>query len=60
MRSGRTSADAKHRPADRGPREAVDHLDGLHHDDFELAVRDLMHRDGCAELVRVRVLVRDG
>ncbi|KPI02814.1 restriction endonuclease [Actinobacteria bacterium OK074] len=28
-------------------------LDGLHHEDFEFAVRDLMRRDGCADAVQV-------
>ncbi|MFD0124005.1 restriction endonuclease [Streptomyces virginiae] len=32
---------------------AVEHLDGLHHNDFEFAVRDLMHRDGCSDAQKV-------
>ncbi|WP_053680618.1 restriction endonuclease [Streptomyces sp. WM4235] len=37
----------------RGLRYAVEHLDGLHYNDFEFAVRDLMHRDGCADAQKV-------
>ncbi|MFE7595820.1 restriction endonuclease [Streptomyces sp. NPDC057494] len=34
-------------------RYAVDHLDGLHHTQFEYAVRDLMRRDGCVDAQQV-------
>ncbi|WP_327254052.1 restriction endonuclease [Streptomyces sp. NBC_01244] len=37
----------------QGLRYAVEHLDSLHHNDFEFAVRDLMHRDGCADAQKV-------
>ncbi|MFG2711361.1 restriction endonuclease [Streptomyces goshikiensis] len=37
----------------QGLRYAVEHLDGLHYNDFEFAVRDLMHRDGCSDAVKV-------
>ncbi|WP_324290910.1 restriction endonuclease [Streptomyces sp. H27-S2] len=37
----------------QGLRYAVEHLDRLHHRQFEFAVRDLMHRDGCADAVQV-------
>ncbi|MFG2651325.1 restriction endonuclease [Streptomyces sp. NPDC048436] len=33
----------------RGLRFALAQIDGLHHRDFEYAVRDLMRRDGCAD-----------
>ncbi|MFG3002032.1 restriction endonuclease [Streptomyces sp. NPDC048340] len=36
-----------------GLRYAVSQLDGLHHRAFEFAVRDLMHRDGCADARQV-------
>ncbi|MFK0218745.1 hypothetical protein ACIQWN_11235 [Streptomyces vinaceus] len=38
----------------QGLRHAVEHLASLHHNDFEFAVRDLMHRDGCADAQKVR------
>lgn len=34
-------------------RYAVEHLDGLHHTQFEYAVRDLMRRDGCVDAQQV-------
>lgn len=34
-------------------RYAVEHLDGLHHRQFEFAVRDLMRRDGCQDAQQV-------
>ncbi|MCX5334332.1 restriction endonuclease [Streptomyces sp. NBC_00140] len=34
-------------------RYGLPQLDGLHHEDFEFAVRDLMRRDGCADAVQV-------
>ncbi|WEH38237.1 restriction endonuclease [Streptomyces sp. AM 2-1-1] len=34
-------------------RYELSQLDGLHHSQFEAAVRDLMHRDGCRGAVRV-------
>ncbi|WP_405419585.1 restriction endonuclease [Streptomyces erythrochromogenes] len=37
----------------QGLRYAVEQLDRLHHTQFEFAVRDLMHRDGCADAQRV-------
>ncbi|MFE9221848.1 restriction endonuclease [Streptomyces lavendulae] len=37
----------------QGLRYAVEHLDSLHHNDFEFAVRDLMHRDGCSDAQKV-------
>lgn len=37
----------------QGLRFAVEQLDLLHHTQFEFAVRDLMHRDGCADAQRV-------
>ncbi|WP_369780640.1 restriction endonuclease [Streptomyces sp. R33] len=37
----------------RGLRYAVEQLDRLHHRQFEFAVRDLMHRDGCADAQQV-------
>ncbi|MFB7182118.1 restriction endonuclease [Streptomyces sp. NPDC056257] len=37
----------------QGLRYAVEQLDGLHHNDFEFAVRDLMHRDGCSDAQKV-------
>ncbi|MFF8831504.1 restriction endonuclease [Streptomyces sp. NPDC015131] len=37
----------------QGLRYAVTQLDALHHTRFEDAVRDLMHRDGCRDAVRV-------
>ncbi|MFG2775985.1 restriction endonuclease [Streptomyces sp. NPDC048350] len=37
----------------QGLRYALGHLDALHHRQFEDAVRDLMHRDGCADAVQV-------
>ncbi|WP_234308369.1 MULTISPECIES: restriction endonuclease [unclassified Streptomyces] len=37
----------------QGLRYAVEHLDSLHHNDFEFAVRDLMHRDGCTDAQKV-------
>lgn len=37
----------------RGLRYAVGQLDGLHHREFEHAIRDLMHRDGCQNAQRV-------
>ncbi|MFD6425571.1 restriction endonuclease [Streptomyces sp. NPDC060198] len=37
----------------QGLRYALPHLDALHHSRFEEAVRDLMHRDGCREAIRV-------
>lgn len=36
----------------RSVRYRLDQLDGLHHTQFEQAVRDLMFRDGCADAVR--------
>lgn len=36
-----------------GLRYALGQLDGLHHRDFEFAVRDLMLRDGCADARQV-------
>ncbi|MEU7115152.1 restriction endonuclease, partial [Streptomyces sp. NPDC046182] len=37
----------------QGLRYALVQLDALHHRQFEHAVRDLMHRDGCADAVQV-------
>ncbi|MGW6841175.1 restriction endonuclease [Streptomyces sp. NPDC054958] len=37
----------------QGLRYAVDQLDRLHHRQFEFAVRDLMHRDGCQDAQQV-------
>ncbi|MER5966897.1 restriction endonuclease [Streptomyces sp. NPDC002057] len=37
----------------KGLRYALTQLDALHHRQFELAVRDLMQRDGCADAVQV-------
>ncbi|MFG2776124.1 restriction endonuclease [Streptomyces sp. NPDC048350] len=37
----------------QGLRYALAQLDALHHRQFEHAVRDLMHRDGCADAVQV-------
>ncbi|MEV1023185.1 restriction endonuclease [Streptomyces sp. NPDC050264] len=37
----------------QGLRYALSQLDGLHHRDFEYAVRDLMRRDGCADAQQV-------
>ncbi|MEU6988848.1 restriction endonuclease [Streptomyces sp. NPDC046324] len=37
----------------QGLRYALTQLDALHHRQFEHAVRDLMHRDGCADAVQV-------
>ncbi|MFD9359003.1 restriction endonuclease [Streptomyces sp. NPDC060031] len=37
----------------QGLRYAVEQLDLLHHRQFEFAVRDLMHRDGCADAQQV-------
>ncbi|MGR3939092.1 restriction endonuclease [Streptomyces sp. BRA346] len=37
----------------RGLRYALSQLDGLHHRQFEHAIRDLMHRDGCADAQQV-------
>ncbi|MFD5143544.1 restriction endonuclease [Streptomyces sp. NPDC058401] len=37
----------------QGLRYAVEQLDHLHHRQFEFAVRDLMHRDGCADARQV-------
>ncbi|MFG2772159.1 restriction endonuclease [Streptomyces sp. NPDC048350] len=37
----------------RGLRYALSELDALHHSRFEEAVRELMHRDGCRDAVRV-------
>ncbi|MFJ6699544.1 restriction endonuclease [Streptomyces sp. NPDC091272] len=37
----------------RALRYAMPQLDALHHSRFEDAVRDLMHRDGCRDAVRV-------
>ncbi|MFB7918400.1 restriction endonuclease [Streptomyces sp. NPDC056061] len=37
----------------RGLRYGLSQLDALHHSRFEDAVRDLMHRDGCRDAVRV-------
>lgn len=37
----------------RGLRYALPQLDALHHRQFEHAVRDLMHRDGCRDAVQV-------
>lgn len=37
----------------QGLRFALSQLDGLHHREFEHAVRDLMRRDGCADAVQV-------
>ncbi len=37
----------------RGLRYTLPRLDGLHHEDFEFAVRDLLRRDGCADAVQV-------
>lgn len=44
-----------HRAAERARalRYALSQLDELHHTRFEDAVRDLMHRDGCRDAVRV-------
>ncbi|MFH7598029.1 restriction endonuclease [Streptomyces racemochromogenes] len=36
-----------------GLRYALGQLDGLHHREFEFAVRDLMRRDGCADAAQV-------
>lgn len=37
----------------QGLRYAVEQLDRLHHRQFEFAVRDLMHRDGCTDARQV-------
>lgn len=37
----------------RGLRYTLAQLDGLHHRQFEYAIRDLMRRDGCADAVQV-------
>lgn len=37
----------------QGLRYALSELDALHHTRFEEAVRELMHRDGCRDAVRV-------
>ncbi|MGW8376460.1 restriction endonuclease [Streptomyces sp. ODS28] len=37
----------------RGLRYQLPRIDGLHHTQFEHAVRDLLHRDGCADAQRV-------
>ncbi|MGW7440210.1 restriction endonuclease [Streptomyces sp. NPDC054849] len=37
----------------QGLRYAVEQLDRLHHRQFEFAVRDLMHRDGCSDALQV-------
>ncbi|MFD9442286.1 restriction endonuclease [Streptomyces sp. NPDC060006] len=37
----------------QGLRYALGQLDALHHQQFEQAVRDLIHRDGCTDAVRV-------
>ncbi|MFH8618735.1 restriction endonuclease [Streptomyces sp. NPDC017979] len=37
----------------QGLRYALPQIDALHHRQFEDAVRDLMHRDGCADATRV-------
>ncbi|WP_329202746.1 MULTISPECIES: restriction endonuclease [unclassified Streptomyces] len=37
----------------QGLRYAVEQLDRLHHRQFEFAVRDLMHRDGCTDAQQV-------
>lgn len=37
----------------QGLRYPLSQLDGLHHRQFEQAVRDLMQRDGCADTVQV-------
>ncbi|MEU9088205.1 restriction endonuclease [Streptomyces sp. NPDC048357] len=37
----------------QGLRYAVEQLDRLHHRQFEFAVRDLMHRDGCTDALQV-------
>lgn len=37
----------------QGLRYAVEQLDGLHHRQFEFAVRDLMRRDGCDDAQQV-------
>ncbi|WP_260617967.1 restriction endonuclease [Streptomyces sp. WAC07149] len=37
----------------QGLRYAVEQFDGLHYNDFEFAVRDLMHRDGCSDAHKV-------
>ncbi|MEL5957545.1 restriction endonuclease [Streptomyces sp. CLV115] len=37
----------------QGQRYGLAQLDGLHHSRFEDAVRDLMHRDGCQDALRV-------
>lgn len=48
------TAQFRHRQeAARTLRYPVEHLDRLHHRDFEHAVRDLMFRDGCTDAVQV-------
>ncbi|WP_432182892.1 restriction endonuclease, partial [Streptomyces sp. NBC_00063] len=37
----------------QGLRYGLPQLDGLHHRDFEYAVRDLMRRDGCADAEQI-------
>jgi restriction system protein len=37
----------------QGLRYVLSHLDALHHAEFEEAIRDLMHRDGCQDAQRV-------
>lgn len=37
----------------RGLRYAIAQLDGLHHQEFEQAIRELMRRDGCPDAARV-------
>ncbi|MFE3738880.1 restriction endonuclease [Streptomyces sp. NPDC059134] len=37
----------------QGLRYVVEHLDGLHYTQFEYALRDLMHRDGCQDARQV-------
>ncbi|GAB2870354.1 restriction endonuclease [Streptomyces mayteni] len=47
-RGGRPSAVPENVPG-----YAIGQIDGLHHRDFEYAIRDLMRRDGCANAVQV-------
>ncbi|MGW6685428.1 restriction endonuclease [Streptomyces sp. NPDC054961] len=49
----RTEAARRDQVRAHGLRYALGHLDGLHHRDFEFAVRDLMRRDGCADARQV-------
>ncbi|MFJ6408150.1 restriction endonuclease [Streptomyces hydrogenans] len=49
----RREAAHRERVRAQGLRYLVEHLDGLHHTQFEYAVRDLMRRDGCQDARQV-------